>query len=135
MPVSSRSALVDAGPLIALARTRDRDHERALQFARTFDGRLLTTLAVLTEVCHFVGERKTDLLLQVSRGTIELESIGADDMARLVEFCRKYPQADFADATLVVVAERTGVLDVVSFDETDFSVYRTKSGKHFTNLV
>ena len=66
--------------------------------------------------------------------SIVIEDIGVNDMARLIEICRKYPGADFADASLVVIAERTGIMDIITLDETDFSVYRTKTGKHFNNL-
>ena len=33
-----------------------------------------------------------------------------------------------------MIAELTGITDIVTLDETDFSVYRTKTGKHFNNL-
>lgn len=129
-----KSILVDAGPLIALGRVRDADHRRAMQFAAAYTGTLITTLAVIAEVCHFVRERKIELFAQIRNRTVVLEDIGVADMARLTEICVKYPRADFADASLIVVAERTGIIDIATLDDTDFSVYRTKGGKHFINL-
>ena len=105
-----------------------------MRFAASYTGTLITTLAVIAEVCHFVQERKTDLFAQIKNRAIVIEDIGVDDMARLIEICHKYPRADFADASLVVIAERTGITDIVTLDEADFSVYRTKTGKHFNNL-
>lgn len=134
MQVWPRSILVDAGPLIALAKVRDADHQRAVRFAAAFTGTLITTLPVIAEVCHFTGERKVDLFEQIESGAIVLEDIGAASMKRLREICVKYPRADFADASLIVVAERTGITDIVTLDVADFSVYRTKGGKHFNNL-
>lgn len=41
----------------------------------------------------------------------------------------KYPGADLADASLVIVAERLGVTDLATLDRTDFSIYRTRTGR------
>lgn len=38
------------------------------------------------------------------------------------------------DQKLIVVAEWTGIMQIATMDDTDFSIHRTKSGKHFTNL-
>ena len=129
-----RSILVDAGPLIALGKVRDAEHRRALQFATVFRGILITTLPVIAEACHFLSDTKTSLFGQIRDGAIVIEEIGVQDMTRLVQICTKYPQADFADASLIVIAERTGIMQIAMIDDTDFSIYRTRSGKHFTNL-
>lgn len=134
MPVWPKSVLVDAGPLIALGRVRDAEHRRALKFAESFNGTLITTLPVIAEACHFLSERKIDLFGQIKEKTIIVEAIDAADMSRLIEICTKYPRADFADASLIVVAERTGIMQIATIDDTDFSVYRTRTGRHFTNL-
>jgi predicted nucleic acid-binding protein len=39
-------------------------------------------------------------------------------------------RCDYADATLVALAERTGVMVVATIDQRDFSVYRAR-GKRF----
>ena len=39
---------------------------------------------------------------------------------------------DFADATLVALAEERGITGIVTLDRKDFSVYRTASRKGFT---
>ena len=105
-----------------------------MQFAESFSGTLITTLPVIAEACHFLSERKIDLFGQIKDKTIIVEEIGAADMSRLIEICTKYPRADFADASLIVVAERTGIMQIATIDDTDFSVYRTRTGRHFTNL-
>jgi predicted nucleic acid-binding protein len=45
----------------------------------------------------------------------------------------KYESMDLADASLVAVGERLGVLDVIALDRRDFSRYRTRSRQAFTN--
>jgi len=42
---------------------------------------------------------------------------------------------DLADASLVWLADETGVRDIVTFDERDFSVYRLSDGRRFNNLI
>ena len=134
MQVWPGSILDDAGPLIALGKMRDADHQRAARFAAVLTGTLVTTLPVIAATCHFVGERKVDLFGQIESGAIVLEDVGAGDMKRLREICAEYPRADFADASLIVDAEQTGITDIVTLDDADFSVYRTKGSKHFNNL-
>jgi predicted nucleic acid-binding protein len=38
---------------------------------------------------------------------------------------------DFADATLVLLAEAIGILDILTLDRRGFSTYRTAKGKKF----
>lgn len=67
-------------------------------------------------------------------GFLHLEDVRDSDATRLIEITRKYPQADLAGATLVVLAERLGSTDIATLDKIDFAVYRTKTGKPFNNL-
>ena len=61
----------------------------------------------------------------------------ADLDARDVEYMRRltarYDGIDLADASLVAVGERLGILDVVTLDRRDFSKYRTRTRHAFTN--
>ena len=54
-----------------------------------------------------------------------LTDINQNDMLRIVELTKKYADLpmDFADATLVVAAEKTGLRNIISLDK-DFDVYR-----------
>jgi predicted nucleic acid-binding protein len=45
----------------------------------------------------------------------------------------KYNNMDLADASLVAVGERLDVLDVITLDRHDFSRYRTRNRRAFTN--
>jgi predicted nucleic acid-binding protein len=46
---------------------------------------------------------------------------------------RKYADTpmDFADATLVLLADATGILEILTLDRRGFSTYRTSKGKRF----
>lgn len=45
----------------------------------------------------------------------------------------KYDTMDLADASLVAIGERLGVLGVITIDRRDFSRYRTRTRRAFTN--
>jgi predicted nucleic acid-binding protein len=122
------AVLVDSGPLIALFDRSDAYHQRIISFIRDLSCRLVSTLAVLTEVSHmldFSVNAQIDFLEWVMRGGLRLESIEQDDMAKLIGLIRKYRDlpCDFADATLVLAAEKTGIRSIISIDS-DFDVYR-----------
>lgn len=131
------SIVVDAGPLIALFRKRDRHHARVTRFLSTNPARLVSTLSVITEVCHFLNiDGKIALLTWIGRGGLSLQSIGADDLQEIIPLLERYADQamDFADATLVWLAELINTRDVMTVDRRDFLVYRTGRGEAF-NLV
>ena len=48
----------------------------------------------------------------IDDGFLHVGELQDGDATRLIEITRKYPQADFADATLVVLAEGLGINDI-----------------------
>ena len=42
---------------------------------------------------------------------------------------------DFADATLVLLAEQLDVHEILTLDRRGFAVYRTRQGRHFQLLL
>lgn len=131
------SIVVDAGPLIALFRKRDRHHSRVKRFLSTSRARLVSTLPVITEVCHFLNtDGKIALLTWVGRGGLSLQPIATDDLNDITALIERYAdqEMDFADATLVWLAELINTLDVMTIDRKDSRVYRSRSGEAF-NLV
>jgi len=132
-----RSIVVDAGPLIALFRKRDKHHLRVKQFLSTVTGRLVSTLPVVTEVCHFLNARgKLAFLSWVRRGGLSLQPITSDDFQEIATIIERYEDRDidFADATLVWLAELVNTVDVMTIDRADFRVFRPRRGQAF-NLV
>ena len=131
------SIVVDAGPLIALFRKRDRYHARVKRFLTTNRASLVSTLPVITEVCHFLNAAgKVALLTWVGRGGLALHPIAADDLDEIGALIERYAERemDFADATLVWAAGLMNTADVMTIDRKDFMVYRSRTGKPF-NLV
>lgn len=50
-----QSALLDAGPLIALFDHSDKYHKKVMQFFKSYYGKLYTTWPVITETMHFLN--------------------------------------------------------------------------------
>ncbi len=131
--------LVDAGPLVAVLHASDQDHARCARTLETVRGQLATTWPPLTEAMHLLSfsSKAQDALLElVERGVLQILNIGADDVPGIRSLMRKYASLpmDFADATLVRVAEREGIRRVFTLDRRDFSTYRMSRGHPFTTL-
>ena len=128
--------LLDTGPFVAFLDRSERNHERCLAFIREFKGHLFTTEAVLTEVVYLLGPSFTNqkpALDFIMLGGAELVSLSPALLKRSAALMAKYADSpmDFADATLVALAEERGIADIVTLDRKDFSVYRTAARKGF----
>jgi uncharacterized protein len=131
-------AIVDTGPLVALFDGGDIYHHEAVNFLATSRRKHVTTLAVITESVYLLRFNKNaqiDFLEWLRTPAVEIEPLEDADLARVIEVMQKYSDlpADFADATLVAIADRLGVNEVVTFDS-DFDVYRRANGAPFIRL-
>jgi len=131
-----RSILVDTGPLVALFHARDRHHEAAKAILQSNPAALVSTWPVITEACHFLGQAgKRALLAFIRRGGLRLEGLTVDDVPQIDELLVRYEKMDFADATLVLAAEKTGISEIFTVDRRDFETHRTRSGRRFRLLL
>ena len=139
MPASLRSVIVDAGPLIAAAVKRDRYHRASVGWFRAHPSVLLfTTLPALTEACHILASHaRTKLMRQVEAGTFKLCPIEDADVGRMANLMERYRDRpmDFADASMLIAAEKLGIKDVLSVDHADFEIYRTAKGHALRNWL
>lgn len=132
------AALVDTGPLVALFVRNDPDHARVAAFLRAFRGRLFTTLPVLTEVCHFLLPQVALRALRwVEAGGAAVIDVPPDEFGEVIRLMEKYVDRpmDLADASLVWLAGRTGLREVLTLDVSDFAAFRTRQGKPFRDLL
>jgi len=130
--------LIDSGPLIALFDADDNYHKKVRDF---FSGKkylFISTLAVFTEVSHFL---KFNVNVQIAfyewvmRHGIIINDVNQNDLLRIIELTEKYADLpmDFADATLVVTAEKTGIKEIISLDK-DFDIYRLPGKENIKNV-
>jgi uncharacterized protein len=132
-----RQVLIDTGPLVALLDEGDRDHRRCVEAAKRLIGTPLTTWPVVTEAMYLLSDApaaQDALLAEIEGGGVHLAVLEGEDVAamrRLMQKFRGLPM-DFADATLVRVAERENIHQIFTLDRRDFSVYRPARGGTFT---
>jgi uncharacterized protein len=132
------SILIDAGPLIALFDSSDKYHRKMRSFLKANPFRYVSTIAVFTEVSHmldFNTAAQRDFYEWVMYKGVIISDINQNDMLRLLELTDKYSSLpmDFADATLVITAEKTGIRQIISIDR-DFDIYRLPGKEQIQNI-
>ena len=130
--------LIDTGPLIALFDKDDKYHTDIKDFIKKNRFKFVSTTAVVTEVTHMLDfniNAQIGFLEWIIREGLVLHEISHKDIIRVIELCKKYQDRpmDFADATLVVAAEQTGLREIISID-TDFDVYRIFKKERIENI-
>lgn len=129
--------LIDTGPLVAWLDRGDGDHQRVKAFLDNFEGRLLTTWPVLTEVCHLLPEFMVPRFMRwVALGGLQIHEMtsAAGFIADRMEKYADLPM-DLADASLLWLAEATHIEEVATLDRRDFGIYRTAAGSRLVNVL
>lgn len=128
--------LLDTGFLVALLNAADPDHQACAKVWTQIAGPFLSTEGVLVETAHLLRKTRGGFAsawgLVRSVGTL-IAAPTNHRMDRAVELMERYASVpmDLVDATLVGLAEETGVLDVLTLDRRRFEAYRGKGGKRF----
>lgn len=136
-----RSVVVDSGFLIGLFDESDALHERCRAFLRDYRGRFLTTEAVLTETLALLSTRQQLRCLEWLGDAARAELLDVDrepiDFRAVEKLVRKYADQpmDFADASVVMLATRTGVREILTADRRDFAVYRLGGRARFIDVL
>jgi predicted nucleic acid-binding protein len=136
---NTADTLIDAGPLIAVLNRNDDYYADCLRLYRALDGPFYTTLPVLAEAMYTLGARAgwfgQELLWKmILHGDLLLEHPSPADLVRMSALMSKYHDRpmDFADASLVALAERRSMDRIFTVDRRDFTVYRLHGKKPFT---
>ena len=132
------SVLIDAGPLIALFDSSEKHHHPVKAFLKAHPYRYVSTIAVFTEVSHmldFSTNAQKDFYQWVMHKGVIISDINQHDMPRLVDLTQKYADLpmDFADASLVITAEKTGIREIISLDR-DFDIYLLPGKEQIRNI-
>lgn len=133
-----RRLLIDTGPLIAWFDADDAHHQQVKSCLAEFDGELLSTWCVLTETCHLLPESLVPGFMQwVAQGGLSVVELPASAARALADRMGKYADLpmDLADASLIWLAETSGVLDIATLDRRDFGIYRTQRGHSLRNVL
>jgi predicted nucleic acid-binding protein len=128
--------LLDTGALVSLLDRSQTLHQKCRRAFADWTGAVVSTEAVLTEATHLLaavrGGRAACVDFFLSGGAVLVPST-AMSLQRVRKLLDKYSDLpmDFADATLVALAEELDCTTVFTTDRTDFSVYRVKGRKPF----
>ncbi len=133
-----QKTLIDSGPLIALFDKSDRYHQDILEFIKSFDGELISSWAVITEVSHMLDfnlQVQIDFLKWIELKAITLYDIPQDEISNIKEMMEKYLDIpmDLADGTLMHIANKENIKNIISIDS-DFDIYRTLKKQGLNNL-
>jgi len=94
----------------------------------------VTASPIIVEACHFLSSSaRLELLAWAGSRTLAVAEIPVRVYPELAETIRRYSNRDidFADASLVWLAEQTGLRRILTVDVGDFSTLRLGSGKRF----
>ena len=125
--------VVDAGPLVAAAATRDRNHERCVALLSQAAPPLVVPALVVTEVAYFLGDRlghaaEHAFARSLRDGELLVEPVEPVDWARIVELLGEYADLPLGlvDASVVAACERLSVTTLATLDRRHFSVVRPR---------
>jgi predicted nucleic acid-binding protein len=133
--------IVDTSGLLSAMDASDPLQARSAAALRSARGPRLLSPFVLAELDYLLGRRVNvaaarRLLDEVVRGAYRLEPFGSEDIEQAGAIIDRYRDLDLglADASIVVLAERHGIADLVTLDERPFRAVRGPGGRPFRIL-
>ena len=127
--------LLDTGALVGLLDRSQNVHQACVDFYTTWKRTSVTTEAVLTESIHLLSGVRGGSVACINfvlRGGVVLVPSSKASLKRCRTLLEKYSDLpmDFADSTLIVLAEELNTDKVFTFDG-DFRRYRIRGRKQF----
>ncbi len=131
--------LLDTGAFVALVDRSEQRHLECVDILKGWERPILSTEAVLTETLYLVGStwRAQRVCLEFFlRGAFVLVPSSVTTLRRVASLMEKFKDVpmDFADGTLVALAEDLGTVMVFTLDLRGFSTYRLHGKKSFRLL-
>jgi predicted nucleic acid-binding protein len=133
--------IVDTSGLLSAIDASQRGHREAATALRAAEPPWILSPFVLAELDYLLATRvgidaERELLAEVGRGVYRLEPLGAEDIDAADQLIGRYPDLaiGLADASIVVLATRYGVRDLLTLDERHFRAIRGPGGRPFRLL-
>jgi len=130
--------LLDTSGLLAAIDAAQHHHAETVSAMRRAQGPRLLSPFVLAELNYLLATRvgqeaELALLSEVARGAYRLEPFGPEDVAAAHQVIERYGDLHIglADASIVVLAARYDVHDVLTLDRRHFAVLRGFRGRRF----
>ncbi len=131
--------IMDTGPWVALIDRSEGKHNQSVEWFRQFEGDILSSEAVLTEVLYLLNSSSKAQLAAfdfVLNGAITIVASDLESLRKAKKLMAKYTDVpmDYADATLVCLADDLSIPHVVTFDVRGFGIYRLSLRRPFIIL-
>ena len=133
--------LLDTSGVLAAIDASERHHRAAALALKTAGSPRLLSPFVLAELDYLLVTRvgataARALLAEVAGGSYQLEPFDASDVTSAIGHLDRYPDLvlGLADASILVLAERYDVSDVLTLDERHFRAVRRTDGGQFRIL-
>jgi predicted nucleic acid-binding protein len=125
--------VVDAGPLVAAAATRDRNHQRCVDLLGNAPRPLIVPVLVVTEVAYFLQDRlgpraERAFTRSILKGELIVEPVEPQDWERIDQLLEAYEDLPLGtvDASVVAACERLGQMTLATLDRRHFGVIRPR---------
>jgi uncharacterized protein len=135
------TVVIDAGPLVAFGDANDPQFARIDELLRTVDGPLIVPAPVTAEVHYLLGQRvgrgpRRNFVADLAAGRFIVTCLEREDYATIGDLDARYADLELglSDCALVVIADRYGTDQIVSFDERHFRAVTPLRGGAFTIL-
>lgn len=125
--------LVDTSFLVSLINPREKHHSACATTAQRIEGQLVVPASIMPEAAYLIFARlghrvMRSFIRQMQQPTWEMELVYAQDLARSSELLEQYAdnQIDFVDTTVIAIAERLSIHQILTLDRRHFSVIRPR---------
>jgi len=131
--LDGRDVLLDAGPFVAMLDVKDQWHDIVMPVWDALLPRCLTTEPVLVEATHILAGRlrsHTRALEFLIAAEVPVFALHMPMHQQCVHLMRRYADVpmDYADATLVALADRLRLRLIFTLDRKGFRTYRGARG-------
>lgn len=117
------------------------DRDRVLAVAEAINDPLILPAVVLPEVCYLIASRLGHqamrlFLANLAASETQIETLTLTDLERVNQILEEYADSllDFVDAAIIAIAERLGVIRILTLDRRDFSIIRPRHCDYFEIL-
>lgn len=126
------TVLADTGALYALIDRDDAWHERVVRWWAARPRDVLVPVTVIPEVTYLlarrIGPRAEEAFVRALYDELPVEPLEPEDAARAADLMQTYRDAalGFVDGSIVAMAERLEVTDVLTTDRRHFALARAR---------
>jgi predicted nucleic acid-binding protein len=132
----NKITLLDTGPWVACIDSGDNKHKACLAWIMKNKGKFVSTLAVMTETLYLLNDSiksQQACFNWVRSGVVTIADFDGEMLEKAENLMVKYGDIpmDFADATMVVLAEKLCVGRIFTLDHRGFATFKYDVRKKF----